>query len=96
MATCTPSWIEGRATLAIVKSSTTMNCEADRVSSSADPVRRPVMTFALPGQARGLFTSSGTDSALITARDVDSGDVIPFRVQSVSTRIRFPDMADRW
>jgi hypothetical protein len=47
-------------------------------------------------QARGSFTSSGTEGALITDSDVDSGDVIPFRVQSVSTRIRFPDMADRW
>ena len=26
-----------------------------------------------PGQARGLFTSSGTDSALMTDRDVSSG-----------------------
>jgi hypothetical protein len=43
-----------------------------------------------------LFTSSGTDSALITLVDVGSGDVIPFRIQSVRTRIRFPDMAFRW
>jgi hypothetical protein len=49
-----------------------------------------------PGQARGSFTSSGTDSALIVAREVNSGDVIPFRVQSVATRSRFPDMAARW
>ena len=47
-------------------------------------------------QARGLSTSSGTDSALITPNDVASGGVIAFRAQSASTRIRFPGMADRW
>jgi hypothetical protein len=39
----------------------------------------------------GWFTSSGTDSALITARDVGSGDVNAFGVQPVSTRSRLPD-----
>ena len=51
---------------------------------------------ASPGYARGWFTSRGTDLALMTAREVDSGEVSPFRVQSVSTRIRLPDMAERW
>ena len=50
----------------------------------------------LDGYARGWFTSRGTDLALMTAREVDSGEVSPFRVQSVSTRIRLPDMAERW
>ncbi len=46
--------------------------------------------------ARGLSASSGTDSALITPNDVASGGVTVFRVQSARTRIRLPDMADRW
>src|SRR5215467_543009 len=52
------------------------------------PVRR--------GQARGWSTSSGTDLALITSRDVTSMRVTALSVQSVSTRIRFPDMVYRW
>jgi hypothetical protein len=32
-----PAWIEGKATLTIVKSSTTMNCAIDKVSSNANP-----------------------------------------------------------
>ena len=47
-------------------------------------------------QARGLSASSGTDLALITPNDVASGGVTAFRVQSARTRIRLPDMADRW
>ncbi len=47
-------------------------------------------------QVRGLFTSSGTDSALITESDVVSMCVVALRTQSVSTRIRFPDIAIRW
>jgi len=50
---------------------------------------------ASSGQARGWLTSSEMDSAVTTSTDVDSGDVIAFRVQSVSTRSRIPAMADR-
>ena len=46
-------------------------------------------------QARGLSTSKGTDSALISPDEVASGGVTAFSVQSAKTRIRFPDMADR-
>jgi hypothetical protein len=52
--------------------------------------------WSVPGQARGVLTSSGTDFASIAEREVSSGDVIPFSAQSVSTRIRFPDMEIRW
>jgi len=37
VATCKPSWIEGSATLTIVKSSTTMNCAMDKENSNANP-----------------------------------------------------------
>jgi hypothetical protein len=47
---------------------------------------------ALSRQVRGLSTSSGTDSALITPNEVASGGVVAFRVQSARTRIRLPDM----
>src|SRR5216683_3162957 len=47
------------------------------------------------GQARGLSTLSGTDSALITASDVGSASVVAFRAQSARTRIRLPDMEYR-
>src|ERR1700677_2768624 len=36
---CRPSWIEGSATLTIVKSRTTMNCAMDKENSNADPAR---------------------------------------------------------
>ena len=37
VATCNPCWIDGSATLTIVKSSTTMNCAINSVSSNANP-----------------------------------------------------------
>jgi hypothetical protein len=53
------------------------------------------MATDLVGQARGFSTLSGTDSALIIASDVGSAGVVAFRAQSVSTRIRLPDMEYR-
>jgi hypothetical protein len=46
-------------------------------------------------QARGLSTSKGTDSALISPNDVTSVGVARFSAQSARIRIRFPDMTDR-
>src|SRR6204780_3624584 len=68
-----------------------------RLTRPGSPPRRSgaIAGSLRTGQGCGWFTSSGTDSALITARDVGSGDVIAFRVQSVSTRRRLPDMANR-
>lgn len=45
------------------------------------------------GHNRGFSTSSGTDSAVISPNDVGSAEVIAFKVQSATTRARFPDMA---
>jgi hypothetical protein len=47
------------------------------------------------GQARGLFTSSGTDSALIASNEIASGGVTTLSVQSPRTLSRLPDIADR-
>jgi len=51
--------------------------------------------LSLPGQARGLFGSRGTDLASITSSDVVCAGVVAFRVQSARTRIRLPDMEYR-
>jgi hypothetical protein len=65
------------------------------VSPEQAQVSRTVEAMLRSRQSRGVFGSSGTDFALITANDVGCGDVAPFSVQSVSTRARFPDMAPR-
>jgi hypothetical protein len=79
-------------------------CAALLLSSPMATPRKPGPVAAAPRaagsgspcQARGLSTSSGTDSALITPNDVVSGGVAAFRTQSVRSRARLPDMADRW
>ncbi len=80
---------------AVPRVMTVLSSTGWEVMSPAGPVGPHRRTARRPAQARGLFTSSGTDSALTTFTDVASGDVSPFRVQSVRTRIRFPDMTDR-
>jgi hypothetical protein len=57
VAICNPCWIDGRATFTIVKSSTTMNCAIDSVTSNANPARaapagacpRPPPSLAVSG-----------------------------------------------
>jgi hypothetical protein len=65
----------------------------EAIAAAAAPVAMTLLR--LLGQARGLLGSRGTDLESIRLNEVASGGVTAFSDQSVRTRNRFPDIADR-
>jgi hypothetical protein len=57
---CRPVWIDGSATLTIVKSSTTMNCAMASTISRGVPGTRP----GFPGRVTGLLRPARPEAAL--------------------------------